>query len=188
MFNKSLMSAVFAVIAAPVIAGNTAEPAPTPTILPPMVTPASTATDWSGFYVGAQFGQGEVSASDADGSVDFDTLGLHAGYNYDLGSYVIGGEISFDDISADGGGEGDTTHLELRGGYDFGRVMAYGVIGVVTVDDAGDRENGSTLGLGVNYLVTDHVVLGAEYLRDTYDFDGADVDLDTLSLRTSYKF
>ena len=58
--------------------------------------------DWTGFYVGLQYSGGEV---DEDGdNFGVDAFGIHGGYRYDLGSYIVGGEISFATGDLEGAG------------------------------------------------------------------------------------
>jgi len=109
-------AALPAFFAAPAFAGNLQEPVVEPVIAAPVqVQPIS---DWTGFYLGAQAGYGDVSSigtGNQDLSNYFDDIpvgagfaqgfslspdgglgGLHAGYLHDVGQLVIGGELDYD--------------------------------------------------------------------------------------------
>jgi opacity protein-like surface antigen len=49
-------------------------------------------------------------------------------------------------------------------------------------------ENGYTIGLGIHFKATQKMIIGAEYLHDSVDVTGFDLDVDTLTVRASYKF
>lgn len=161
--------------------------------LPFLATSVVAEEDWTGFYAGAQAGVSrlEILTSDDSGF----GYGVFAGYNYDFGQFVLGGEIDFttaeytlnsvtDDVS--------NTRLKIRGGYDLGRTLVYAVAGGVRANGGGINDNGFTLGLGADFKLTENFIIGAEYKHDFIDVDalGVDVDLDfdTFLLRASYKF
>ncbi len=128
---STLTAAMFA-MSAPAFAGNL-DPAPVePAPAAPVVVAAPVSGAWTGASVGAQLGYGNV---DAGGGVDGDGVlgGVHAGYDYDFGNYVLGAGIEYDaaDIGLSGGaGNLDSVaRLKLRGGYDFGRTLFYGTTG-----------------------------------------------------------
>ena len=87
--------------------------------------PAFTGGDWTGAYGGLNLGYGDVDGSGTADGNDM-TYGLHLGYSYDFGRYVIGGEFEYDDASIDLNGAAETDsvmRLKLRGGYDLGRAF-----------------------------------------------------------------
>ncbi len=171
------------------------EPAPMPA---PAPVPMTYGSDWSGFYVGGQVGYGTAKsdqfAEDAKGAV----YGVHAGYNYDFGQFVLGGEIAYDKlnqsdatsgISLDGMGR-----VGLRAGYDAGSFMPYLTAGAARVNTTGAVESsydGSYYGLGMDYKLSDSIVLGGEVVKSTFDnFNGTTSSLDdtTVSARVSFQF
>ncbi len=174
----------------------------TPTLAAAMLIaatlPALTAAEdggWTGFYAGAQGGAIDTDLSFAGVSVgeDSTTYGLFAGYNHAIGNnLVLGGELNIDKLDySDLNFRHDRTtkRVKARLGYDLGRAMIFGTLGYAEVSDGtGDDEDGHSLGLGVDYKVTDSVILGAELLRDSYDFEGVDMDVTSLRLRISYQF
>ncbi|MXU65942.1 outer membrane protein [Oceanomicrobium pacificus] len=180
-------------------AGNMNFEEPVEPVVVAPVAVVDTGYDWSGFYGGAQLGYGR---GDVDGVGDTEGYlgGVHAGYNYDFGNWVIGGELDVDwaDLEVD---NTDATidgiaRLKLKGGYDFGRTLVYGTVGAAAAnlssDTLGDdRGNGYVAGLGVDYAVTDNWIVGAEYLyHDFKDYGdlGTDVNVNTLKAKVSYKF
>ncbi|SFR17277.1 outer membrane protein [Poseidonocella sedimentorum] len=180
----------------PALAGGLDDPEVEAPVAAPVV-PVAVGTDWTGFYAGGQVGMlnGEVDAVDADG--DGTIYGLHAGYNYDFGSYVLGGEFDYDwgdDIDLDGAATIDSVaRLKLKAGYDAGPALIYATAGAAQlgVDELDDNQTGSFYGAGVSYLATDNIMIGGEVLKhDFNDLDDVDEDADatTFSLRASYKF
>ncbi len=184
-------------------AGGMAEPVmtPAPTVVAAPVAVAPMSADWSGFYAGASLGYGQVSASDnlfngeePDGAL----YGLHAGYNYDFGRFVLGGELEYQgtDIQDDASGIDldAVARAKVRAGYDAGNFMPYLTAGYAQAYTGGalDADDGGAFyGVGVDYQFGQNFVIGAEVLQHQFDdFDGTGVDLDatTASLRVSYKF
>lgn len=153
---------------------------------------AESDVDWGGFYAGLQLGNTEVS-NDAVGDDSDGSMGFHAGYLHQTrGSYVFGGELSYD-ASAEFDVLGsvqkvDTTRLLFKGGHSFGRTLVYGIVGYSHLDATNADEDGYSAGVGVSYMVNDKISLGAEYIRDNYDDQGEDFEADSVSVRASYRF
>ena len=201
--RTSMLAAPLALAAGVATAGGLAEPveAPAPAPVPVAPAPVMTGIDWTGFYAGGQIGYGQL---DSDAINDSDDpsgaiYGVHAGYNYDFGSLVLGGELDFDGTSIEA--DDPATEVEsvarakVKLGYDAGVFMPYATAGVARVQtsDALDGEtDGSFAGLGLSYLLSDTLIVGGEVLQhqfeDFADNDGVDVDATTLSLRASFRF
>lgn len=166
------------------------EPAPAP-VVAPVAAPVS---DWTGFYAGLQYGQGDADVNfDGDSvSSDFDAYGVHGGYNRDFGQFVLGGELDYNRIDLDEAGEGDLVRLRGRAGYDLGRFMPYVSLGAAHVDADDLSETAFTYGIGADFKVTERVTLGAEYTRqdfdDVNDVSGFDIDSDMVQVRASFRF
>ncbi len=200
----SLIALIASVSASAAFAGGinevVYEPQPV-AVAPVVVAPVS---DWTGFYAGAQYGQGSADVEGFGISVDagdFDAYGLHAGYLRDFGQYVLGGELSYDRVEPDEGGEdGDLLRLKARAGADLGRFLPYITIGYgrLSADVEGEdlSEDGFLYGIGADYKVTDAISLGLEYtkqdfkdvLEDETGVSGIDLDADLIQIRASYHF
>ncbi|MHC0054974.1 outer membrane protein [Actibacterium sp. D379-3] len=190
--------AALTLAASPALAGNlTPAPAePVITTPAPVFTPAS---DWTGAYAGAQIAYGNFDTS-GDVDVDGDGVlgGIHAGYNYDFGSYVLGGELEYNaaDISLSGGGDiSDLSRLKLRGGYDMGKTLIYGTLGAsyaeIDLGSGSDDDSGYFVGFGAEHMMTENVSLGGELVYDKFDdFGDSNTDIENTSLaaRVSFHF
>jgi outer membrane immunogenic protein len=186
--------ALFAV-STPAFAGSLIEPVVETTDVAPeiFVAPPSFGGEWTGLYGGLQLGQIDV---DGPGAADGDDLsfGLHVGYDYDFGQFVLGGELDYDTADIDLGGAATVdgvTRLKLRGGYDLGRTLVYATAGLARVETSLGSDNGQFGGLGVAYQLSDQFVVGGEVL--THQFDdingsGVDADATSISLRGSFRF
>ncbi len=175
--------------------------APQPVTVAPAPAPVAMGNDWTGFYAGGQLGYGQLdSASITDSNDPSGAIyGVNAGYNYDLGSIVLGGELDFDltNIQADAPDTDidSVARAKAKLGYDAGLFMPYVTAGVARVQTSGalDGEtDGSFAGLGLSYMLSDTVIVGGEVLQhqfeDVADNAGVYVDATTLSLRASFKF
>jgi opacity protein-like surface antigen len=156
-------------------------------------------SDWTGVYLGGQLGYGDLSTSGAASVEGDDALGgLHVGYNFDLGSYVLGAELDYDVADIDLGGAGtldSVARLKLRGGYDVGPTLIYGTAGLAmaeaTLGGVNQSGDGYFLGLGASYDLGNNFVLGGEFLNhqfDDFDNTGIDIDANTIAARVSFKF
>lgn len=191
---KLALTSAVAVLAANVaFAGGFVAPVveATPVAVVEEVAPA---IDWTGFYVGAQYGQGNADVSGGGVSVDlgdFDAYGLHGGYLHDMGSYVLGGELDYNRIDTDAG-DGDLWRLKGRAGADLGKFLPYVTLGVAHVSADEISETGFMYGLGADYMITNRFSVGAEYTRqdfkDILDTDGVDMDADMVQLRAAFRF
>ena len=184
--------------------------------------------NWTGAQVGVQAGYGWVKdrTNAPDPALCFpgpevcaasgndDVYGLFAGYNHQIGNFVVGAEISythhasaFNDISTVA--MHDTTVVAARAGYAVNRVMAYGFLGAVygrTTADAlpsppfapnmaaenwSGNDWGLAYGLGVDVAVTENVFVGLRYERQEYkNFNDLNIDAwsDSGTMRVGYKF
>ncbi|UWR66313.1 porin family protein [Phaeobacter inhibens] len=188
------MAAIAAALSTPAFAGNLEEPVVAPAPAAPPVVVANDGGDWTGAYIGGQIGQLDADTSNGLSGDDV-SYGVHAGYNYDFGRFVLGGEIDYDATDVDLGGGAATVDSVMRGkvkaGYDFGPVLAYVTGGVAQVDTSVGDETGEFYGIGVAYRLTDQWTVGGEVLE--HDFDnlgssGISADATTVSLRASYQF
>ncbi len=189
-----------AMLSAPAFAGNLNAPKAEPEVAMPAPAPVATpaAFDWTGGYIGANLGYNNTS-SNATASGNGAIGGLFAGYNYNLGHFVVGGELSADaaNIGLKGGGKlSSLTALKLRAGVPVGsNTLVYGTIGAVqgsgNIAGASITHTGGLIGAGVDYAMTDHWVVGGEldYSRiSNADKAGTNLENTSLLARVSYKF
>lgn len=182
-----------ATLTAPAFAGG-----PTVVTEEPMIVPAAEAyvapgLDWSGAYVGAQLGYGDVDSNGAglDGNDWFG--GVHAGYRWDLGSWVAGTELSYDatniGLGATAGDElSDVLALKLSAGREIGNSLVYGTVGAAhanaSVAGTDLSDTGLVYGLGFDYAVNDRWTVGGEVLEHSFDgFDGTTTDFDATTVK-----
>ena len=78
------------------------------------VVPVQAGPDWSGFYAGLQYGQGNAELSDSDFDSDYDAYGLHAGYLFDFGQVIAGAELDYNKVDLDQNDD-DADLWRLRG-------------------------------------------------------------------------
>jgi outer membrane immunogenic protein len=190
MYMRSIaaigMAGIFAAIAVPASATDLIHPAPLAQPLPP--TPVG--TTWSGFYIGgnlgAAFDPNDLSIKDLSEEQDLslrfsnDTEligGVQAGYNWQMGSWLVGVEGDFDFA------ENINYLASVRGrvGWALGSWLLYGTGGVafidtdndfvvVSADDGpfnfsnGKTETGYVVGGGVDYKIAPRLSLGVEGL------------------------
>ena len=196
LFKSALIAAPLAILSSTAFAGGFAEPvvtaAPTPV---PIVAPTPVGRDWTGAYGGVSLGFGDVEADGVTGDFAGATFGGHVGYNYDLGSIVVGAELEAvgtnDFTNAASGLELENVlRAKVRAGYDAGAFLPYVTGGYAQATVSGDDDDGYFYGVGVDYAFSDNVTVGGEYLRHAFDdFNGGeDITADTVSLRVSYNF
>ncbi|MCP8884663.1 porin family protein [Devosia sp. XJ19-1] len=158
----------------------------------PIYSPTS-ATQWSGFYAGINggFAWGTTVNSPAlpGGTLDNNAagwgVGAQAGYNFDMGGLVLGGEtdlqwssIGYQEDIAGGTFEAKTDlfgTLRARAGVPVGQVMPYATVGIAygrgvaqestgVVTSQTANHFGWTAGLGLEAQATANVSIKAEYL------------------------
>ena len=143
--------------------------------------PQAAATDWSGFYVGALAGSGS-STIDAYNSDVFQSqflsegglYGGFAGYNFQSGNLVYGGEISY--LAGEIADPNDShtvstdhhTDLKLRVGYSAGDFLLFGFGGYSTMTmnegiSVPVTIDGFNYGAGAEILINNRYIIGADY-------------------------
>lgn len=207
--KETIMKSRFAALAAPVLAGfvlalpanagGMNEPVAEPAVMAEVVPTYAPSADWSGGYVGAQLGYGDIGSTgavlDGNGTIG----GVHAGYRMDYGSFVSGVELSYDATNIDLGAAGDTlddvARLKLIAGADMGSTLVYASAGVArasaTLGGVSASDNGYFLGLGADYAISNKWTVGAELLGHRFnDFNGSGVDLKatTVQAKVAYRF
>jgi outer membrane immunogenic protein len=161
----------------------------------PAFSSASVA-QWTGFYAGVSGGYGWGTTTNSTpvpgGTTSSDinssgwTLGGHAGYNMDMGGFVLGGEadlqwanIGYSETVAAGTFTAKTDMfgtLRARAGVPIGQVMPFATLGVAygrgsaSIDTGGATTSqtanhfGWTAGVGIEAQATANLSIKAEYL------------------------
>lgn len=190
LIKSTLAASALAMAATAGFAGSmdAAAPEPVVTTAPPVI---ATGADWTGGYVGGTLGYGW--GGDAAEDVDGEVYGIHGGYTYDFGSYVVGGELEYLSSGMEDAGVevDDLTRVKLRAGYDAGQFLVYGLVGATHMSADGGSDTGVNYGVGVDYAVTDSWTAGVELVQDrinNFDGSGDDVTATTLGARMSLRF
>ncbi|MFL4992387.1 MULTISPECIES: outer membrane protein [Microvirga] len=167
---------------------------------------------WTGFYVGVNAGYGwNANDSITVGGVRFDlddeggfVGGAQAGYNYQIGSFVVGleGDIQYADFGGDdrfdfdrdGIADDDFNNsdwfgtVRARAGVAFDRALIYATGGFAFADDA----TGWTVGGGLEYAFTNNLSAKVEGLYVNLDQDdnflGIDSDAEFGVVRAGLNF
>ena len=190
---KSALIGSVAVVAAgtgAAIAGSPANAPTDPVIVEPVApTPVAVTGDWTGGYVGGSLGYGDwdLGATNADGG----NLGAFAGYDYDFGSYVLGGEVQYlgNDVDLGGTSLDGVTRVKARAGYDAGPALLYATAGYGHGETAAGSSDGYVAGFGMDYKFDNGVAVGAEYLYNDFgSVGGNDLTGNTIEARVSYRF
>jgi outer membrane immunogenic protein len=167
---------------------------------------------WTGFYVGVNAGYGwNTNDSITVGGVRFDlddeggfVGGAQAGYNYQIGSFVVGleGDIQYADFGGDDRFDFDRDGIvdddfnnsdwfgtvRARAGVAFDRALIYATGGFAFADDA----TGWTVGGGLEYAFTNNLSAKVEGLYVNLDQDdnflGIDNDAEFGVVRAGLNF
>lgn len=193
--TSMLIVAVAALTALPAFAGTTEPPVPEPVVAAPAPLPSFATPNWTGFYGGAQLGYASVDTN-VSGSDDGFIGGLIAGYDYDLGDWVIGAGLDYDfaDVDvADGAADLENVfRAKLRGGYKIGNGLIYATGGYALADtDVLSDDDGYFIGGGYEHLISEQFSVGGEVLYHEFDnFNSTNVDVDatTVQVRGTFRF
>jgi len=177
---------------------------PAPMSMPAMPAPASTAYDWTGFYLGLHggyaWGDSDVELSEevigdiGETSIDLEgwLAGVQGGFNYQMGSFVVGieADASWSDIDGSSSEDGDIggpvtynsdlklewlASVRLRGGFAVDKALIYGTGGVAfaqmdydyDITDAGDVE---LIGGNIDEDMTGYTIGGGVEYAATQNF------------------
>jgi len=153
-------------------------------------------SDVGGQWTGGSAGV-SISALDFDGvnaNGDDGGFGLHVGYDYDFGRFVLGTEIEIDgtDLSLGIAGTVDSiARLKIRGGYDLGQTLLYVTGGVADVETTIGSDTGGFVGVGVTYQLNDRFYVGGEILQSEFNTigqSGVSVDATSIAVRGGVRF
>ena len=185
--------------------GGQALPPPPPLL----VVPERCTAAFDCAYIGVEFGQvsGDFTALAqteplALSMEDGDALGVFAGYNWQNGNLVYGGEVRYlrfnDYATAPGLGFSVDNVLDLRARLGFAgeRTLFYGALGYSLGEGTAPAGNvdldGFNFGLGAEYNVTDSFFVGVDYTGRQMEGDlgvfSYEGDVNTLTLRLGLRF
>ncbi|MCX8510090.1 MAG: porin family protein [Rhodobacteraceae bacterium] len=197
-----------ALLSAPAFAGGltaaVGEPAVEPSAAP------AVGGDWTGAWVGLNIGSIKSNAKETNPADAFNeshhgtSYGIAAGYDFDLGNWVVGGALSWnkgkmDVVKADPTDPTEVTvkldnikRLSVRAGYDLGPALVYASLGTGRVTLSGNGEKASqnikSIGLGVDYKLSDSWVVGGQILRDQYKDGTESLKFTTASINIGMRF
>jgi outer membrane immunogenic protein len=188
---------------------------------------APAAYDWSGPYIGLHAGYlwGDVDVDEDEvpaasgGNIDGFVGGVLAGFNYQWDPLVLGIEGDFGFTDVDGNGvaappDDDfsyelnwNAHVRGRLGFALDRILIFAAGGLAIADLDIDQDEptqtkgttyyGYSIGGGIDYALTDEIIVRAEYLHDEYDEEDysengedytADLTTDTVRGALIWKF
>ncbi|HID68711.1 MAG TPA: porin family protein [Roseibacterium sp.] len=189
------------VLATPAFAGGYAEPTPRP---PVAIAPDATPT-WDGWYVGISGSYGDGTSGVGALPMEGNFYGVFGGYRFDIGNVVLGVEWSYDHgfLELNGSSIRGLESIARSGaqiGYDAGAFLPYASFGMAmarledpTPPPGFDSTGlGYYYGLGVDYMVTDAIMIGAEFMQHQFDNDfplvGQSVEVNTFSLNAAFRF
>jgi len=164
-----------------------------PAAYPAKAPVAYSVYDWTGFYIGAQVGYAWGNAHYNDGvfarNYDIDGVigGLYAGYNAQIGNWVLGLETDFNATGVKGNDslapidETDARwagSFRARAGYAWDRTLLYVTGGLAyaslkhmasTGETNSKTHLGWTIGAGLEYAATQNILLRGEYRYSDYE-------------------
>jgi outer membrane immunogenic protein len=180
-----------------------------------------TAYNWSGVYVGGALGWASIDYDELVNEFpnredDGFAAAVYVGYNFQMDNFVFGveGDLNFraaepedpntNPLSQNLGGS-----VRGRIGYAFDRIMPYFTAGLAVANFEADHDGngadiaektmtGYAVGAGVEWAVTDNLIVRGQYLysdygKDTFEFDGNheheyDVVTQDVLVGIAYKF
>ena len=208
MTRLTISAAALMAITTPVFAGPVEVPPPPP---PVYVEPERCPLAFDCFYLGLEAGYGHgtgnqfnpaVTQGNGDTPLDYDgaVYGAFAGYNFQNGAMVYGGEVRF----LHGNLSDDTPVFEVNSLIDLrGRIgyapsdsfMVYGALGytLAQATAASDFDmDGFNAGIGAEFNVSESFFIGADLtarqLEGTLGAFEYDADVHTATIRAGFRF
>ncbi|MEJ6393432.1 outer membrane beta-barrel protein [Gymnodinialimonas sp. 2305UL16-5] len=171
-------------------------------------------SDWEGFYIGAQLDflpSTEITFDNLPGltgELEGVHLGGFIGYRRQFNALVVGGEldlsggdvdntITFGGLSSDGESQTALNRLGVEAGYDAGRFLPYGTVGLASLTfqntiNGDNRSFGTFAGIGLDYQTGQYTSVGVELLRHSFsnfsESDDLNVDIITLGVNFAVRY
>jgi opacity protein-like surface antigen len=139
----------------------------------------ASASEFEGTYVGVNLGHNRA-AMGSNPIKNSTYLGLKAGYNWDLGGLILGGEVFVANHASSYTGPDEGA--AARFGLPVNRWLPYVKLGVVG-NDPGYRAYG---GLGVAYALGDRWSANAEWTADSRKIDGVSYKNNNISIGLNF--
>jgi OOP family OmpA-OmpF porin len=166
-------------------------------LLAALATGSAAAGEFDGGWFGAKVGSNQSSVTNYD-SKRATTYGIEAGYNWNMGGYLLGVD-GFADSSNKAGhtpapyNYGSSAYgLDVKLGIDGGSWLPYAKVGYARTDGTGDAGaiGGSDvhLGLGVEYKFAPNWSLAGEYANSSAKTGGLKLNNNNLTLGLNYYF
>ena len=154
--------------------------------------------NWTGGYVGVEAGYAAVDETAAGKNESGVIGGLVAGYDYDLGSLVIGAGVDLDFTGSNLGSANldRIIRLKLRGGIKTGNGLFYATGGYANANVSSIADSdGYFVGGGYQHRVTQNFSIGGEVLYHKFDncvapapAPGVNIEFVTVQLRGAFRF
>lgn len=173
----------------------------------PTVTyePAPHVHNWEGFYGGLQLssfsGGATVTPLPTFPFSRTNSFGAFAGYNWQRGNFVFGGELNYSNFSArfpifPAAAQSNSLELRARAGYAMDNVLIYGFVGgarsSIRSSIASLNQTGYSYGIGAQYMFSNGMFAGLEAAqrRVSGTIGGIQVSsqLNSVSLRAGFQF
>ncbi|MBF9042050.1 outer membrane beta-barrel protein [Rhodobacterales bacterium HKCCE4037] len=207
MTRLTISAAALMAITTPVFAGPVEVPPPPP---PVYVEPERCPLAFDCFYLGLEVGYGHGTGNQLGGTqtaplnidLDYDgaVYGAFAGYNFQNGAMVYGGEVRFlhGNIADDTTGFEVNSLIDLRGRIGYApsdSFMVYGALGytLAQATAASDFDmDGFNAGIGAEFNVSESFFIGADLtarqLEGTLGGTEYDADVHTATIRAGFRF
>ncbi len=170
-------------------------------------------SDWSGVYAGGMVSFDDAGflrayvlgvLDDVGDTNDVISFGGFAGYNFQNGNFVVGGEFAISsggvNLVASPENQYETFYdVKARIGYAFGPALTYVVVGRsfsnLSFGGADISSSGLAYGTGLDYMINDNLFAGVEYL--VRDMSGnysampqisAETTIQSVQIRVGWKF
>ena len=173
-----------------------------------LATTAMADSNFTGAYVGGNFGHGtgEVTSADNVPALSGVVGGIHGGYQHQLGMFGVGAEGSFNlgnaenkTVTAQGKFTLKRKHafgVAARLGVAINSWMAYTKLGwenaqfaIKTIDGtAKNQYNAFVAGLGFETVVANNIMVGGEWTTSFYKKDKSKLRISDFKVRLGYKF
>jgi hypothetical protein len=144
---------------------------------------------WTGAYISGGIGLGKLDINVPAGRINDEVMinGITAGYDYDLGNWVIGGNFAIDALDANLSGTNASLdrlwRVGVTGGYKIGNGLLCATGGFANAETGhAKNDEGFFIGGRYEYLVQANFSVGGEVLYHQFDnFKGTRSNYDVMT-------